>query len=111
MLKPTILQIYQGDDFAATVTVVNADNTPADLTGYTPKAQIRRDVADRQPTVVMELTVTVGLPNSTYMSLTHEQTGLLTGSYVWDLQITDASGAITTILAGSMSMTQEVTRP
>jgi hypothetical protein len=111
ILKPTNLQIYQGDDFAAMVTVLATDGTAADLTGYTPKAQIRRDVADRQPAVAMELTAVLELPNFISLSLTHDQTAMLMGSYVWDLQITDGSGAITTILAGSMSVTQEVTRP
>jgi len=108
-LKPTNLQLYQGDDFIATVTVSNADGSPADLTGCTAKAQIRKDVADKQPSVATEFTTSVQSPVIN-ISLTHEQTLQLNGDYVWDLQITDGSGAITTILAGGISVTQEVTR-
>src|SRR5262245_51067592 len=104
------LYVYQGDDYAATVTVSNGDGTPADLSGYTAKAQIRRDVADVQPQVAAELSCTIDSPNI-YLALTHDQTAALSGTLKWDLQLTEtASGVITTILAGSVPDTQEVTR-
>jgi hypothetical protein len=103
------LDIYQGDDPAWRVTVMTTANTPADITGYTASAQIRRAVADVDPVVVATLATTVTSPD-VFLSLTHTQTALLSGRYVWDLQLTSAGGAVTTILEGNVIVTSEVTR-
>src|SRR6187402_3391613 len=96
----TDLSIYQGDTHSWTVTVLAEDGAPADITGSTAKAQIRRSVADTDPTVAAELATSVASPVVT-MSLSSAQTRPLTGRYVWDLQLTDGAGAITTIMAGA----------
>lgn len=103
------IDIYQGDTFAATVTVRNADGTDADITGYTAKAQIRRAVADADPVVVAEMSAVVQSPEI-QLALSHDITETLAGRYVWDLQIVSAAGAVTTILAGKVNTTAEVTR-
>jgi hypothetical protein len=110
MITRGSLQIYQGDDYTGIVTVLNADGTAADLSTYTPRAQIRRKVADLDPVIVAELTLTVD-ENRITLSLDHDITRTLSGAYVWDLQLTDAAGEITTIMAGSVPVTLEVTRP
>lgn len=105
------LNIYQGDDFGATVSVLQ-DGAPADLTGYTARAQIRQDVADRRGEVIAEITAAVST-SYILLSLTHEQTTALrvrSGRYVWDLEITSPDAQITTILAGGVTITSEVTR-
>jgi hypothetical protein len=106
------LQLYQGDDWAATVTVLNSDMTPANIAGYTAQSQIRRSVADQDPVVAAELQATVQAPNSVLLFLSHAQTALLSGQYQWDLQLTSPApnNDIVTILAGSVNVAQEVTR-
>jgi hypothetical protein len=101
---------YQGDDYTATVSVTLSDGSAADLTGYTAAAQIRRGVADADPEVVEEFTCVVSSP-LVVITLTHDQTAGLSGQYVWDLELTSATGAITTIVRGKVVMTAEVTRP
>lgn len=104
------LQIYQGDDFSAVVTVHNADGTPATITGYTAQAQIRCDVADNAPTVIAELQTSVASPDVN-LFLSHTVTALLAGGkYVWDLQVASPTGEVSTVLAGKAIVTQEVTR-
>ena len=104
------LTIYQGDDMAWTVFVSLEDGvTPADITGYTALAQIRRSVADSDPVVVATMTSAVVSPNVS-LSLTHDQTELLCGRYVWDLQLTSPEDIVTTILQGNVKVTAEVTR-
>src|SRR5262245_53496620 len=104
------LQVYQGDDYVATVTVTNPDGTPADLSGFTAKSQIRRQVADLDPVVVVEITTTIESPYI-YLALNHVETTQMNGTYVWDLQLTEiATGVITTICAGTVPIQQEVTR-
>jgi hypothetical protein len=103
------LALYQGDDYAATVAVALATGSPADLTGYTAASQIRRGVADAEPEVAAEFTCVVQSP-LVLLSLTHDETATLNGQYMWDLQLTGASGAITTILRGKVIVTAQVTR-
>src|SRR5262245_24921323 len=104
------LILYQGDDFAATVAVSNEDGTPADISTCTAQAQIRRAVADRDPVIVAEITAAVDTSTVT-LSIPHTVTETLSGRYTWDLQLTSGAGQITTILAGNVQVTLEVTRP
>ena len=104
------VSVYQGDDYAALVSVYNADGSDADLSGYTVEAQIRRKPADSS-VLVESFNVAIQPPNTIALSLTHDQTLALAGSFVWDLQLTEtATGMITTILAGKLQGTLEVTR-
>lgn len=103
------LAIYQGDDYAAEVTVRDAAKVPVDITGYTAQAQIRRKTADDDEIVVATFAATV-VTTKVFLALTHTQTTSLKGRYVWDLQIISPGGAITTILEGSVIVTAEVTR-
>jgi hypothetical protein len=106
------LNIYQGDDYVADITVTEEDGvTPADLTGYTAQSQIRTSVSDTTPNGVAQFTVLISLPNTITITLTHDITKTLDrGSYVWDIQVIDGNDWITTILAGQVIVTKEVTR-
>jgi hypothetical protein len=103
------LTIYQGDDYAANITVMQADRmTPADLTGYTAQSQIR---SSPQSSIAAAQFATSIAANIISIVLSHDATRALTStSYVWDLQIIDASGWITTLLAGPVQITKEVTK-
>jgi len=105
------LVIYQGDDYAAAVSVVRADGTPADLTGYTASAQIRRDIADRASLgATFTATITDATAGTLTLSLPASATRTLQGSYVWDMEVASAGGVTTTILAGAVTITGEITR-
>jgi len=111
MLRPTNLCLHQGDSWAATVTVLNADGTTPDLAGYTAQSQFRLAPADQEHQVAAELLGVVVPPNLISISLTAEQTTLLVDpAYRWDLQIISPTGEVTTILAGSVAITLAVTR-
>jgi hypothetical protein len=100
------LAIYQGDDYAAVVTV---DGLP-DLTGFTAQAQIRLGPADNNPIVVVEIDTALALPNQINLVIPESITRQLSGIYMWDLQITDPVGITSTLLAGNVIVTQEITR-
>src|SRR6516162_5401930 len=107
----TDLTMYQGDDYAALITLTDpATGGAADLTGYQVSAQIRKDVADKAPTVVCQFSVAISGGQIT-LSLTHTMTTKLAGSYLWDLQLINPSGIYQTVMYGSVYSTQEVTRP
>jgi hypothetical protein len=102
------LELYQGDDFAVTLVVSNPDGTDADLTGCTAEAQIRATPADA--TVAATFTATVA-GNLVQLGLAHTDTATLAGATVWDCQLVQAAGQITTLVAGTVTITSEVTRP
>jgi hypothetical protein len=104
------LAIYQGDDYAAVVTVSNGGADPPDLTGYIAQAQIRDSPADAETLVAVEIGVAIAPPNFINLLIRSDVTVNLSGRYVWDLQLTDPLGFITTILAGDVFITPEVTR-
>ena len=99
------LTIYQGDDYTATVTVEGTD-----ITGYTARAQIRDDVADREPTILATIVALVS-PPYILLSIPRSVTALLPGTQLlWDLEVTDPSSQVTTLMAGFVVLQQEVTR-
>lgn len=111
MAKQQDLCLYQGDDWAAMVTVLNCDRTTPDLTGYIANAQIRQGVADQSWCVAAELTCAVVPPNLISLSLTSAQTTFLDQSaYCWDMQVTSPAGIVSTLLSGNVQITFEVTR-
>jgi len=104
------LSIYAGDDYAADVIVTSSDGEPADLTGYTAQSQIRTSVSDTSPDGVAQFSCSIA-GNIVTIVLTHDVTKLLTRStYYWDLQIIDSLGWITTLLAGQVSVSKEITK-
>ena len=104
------IAIYQGDDYAAVVTVTDGSDTPPALTGYTAQAQIRVQPADGDCRVVVEMATSFTLPNLINLSIPRDQTVQMSGQYVWSLQLTDPSGAVQTILVGTVLVTRSVTR-
>lgn len=102
------LSIYQGDDYGAVVTV-NGGTPPDVIAGYTAKAQIREDTADNCPVVAAEIDAEVASP-VVNLTLPGDVTVNLCGKYVWDLELTDPNGVVSTILAGNVVVTSEVTR-
>jgi hypothetical protein len=101
------LVLYSGDDFSMTLTLTNPDGTIPSLVGSTAKAQIRRIAADT--TIQASFICTIS-NNVVTLNLTGVSTQNLVGSYVWDCQLTNASGAVRTPVAGTVVFTQDVTR-
>lgn len=111
VLRQVDLAIYQGDTWGAIVAVNNPDGTPADLTGSVANAQIRTGPADQAIEVAAEFETSV-TGNQVSLGLSSEQTVLLgEQDYCWDLEIVGPDGlSTTTILAGQVMVTLEVTR-
>jgi hypothetical protein len=106
------LSIYQGDDWAGWITVLNcADGTPADLTGFSAQGQIRTGPADQSRYVAAEMLATVVPRNHISLYLTSAQTAVLRGLYYcWDLQLISPSNMTTTLMGGDVQVSAEVTR-
>jgi hypothetical protein len=105
------IQLYIGDDFYCDVTVTNPDGSAADLSSVTAAAQVRASASDTNTLAVFTCTIA---GNIIHLKLPHTETVKLTAgsAAVWDCQITaSGSGDITTLVAGKITGTAEVTRP
>jgi len=103
------LQLYRGDTYRWKFQLwADPERTqPADLTDVEARAQIRERPGGQ---TVVDLQCTITLPNIIDMLLDHagsvrlpERTG------AWDLQLTYAAGDVSTVLAGPVTVTQDVT--
>jgi hypothetical protein len=100
------LFIYAGDDFYVDLIVVNSDGTSTDLSSATAKAQIRAKPTDPDPALA-SFTATIS-SNVIHLHLPSAQSTGLVGTLVWDCQITYPD--VVTLVAGTVSVTPEVTR-
>lgn len=104
------LYIDQGTDYSITVDVTDSAGDILNLSGYTASAQIRKTyssstVSETFSTSIAEATGQVTL------SLTDTQTsGLSSGRYVYDLNITSSGGNTSRVIEGQAIVTPGVTR-
>lgn len=116
--------MYRGDTYRETVTIREGipngsggydPGDPLDLTGCTPKAQIRTEFG--AAAVLAEYAATI--PDQTVLAnrgqvrleLTSAQTAGLPDSARWGLQLTHPDGSERTYLSGRVTMTGQVTTP
>ena len=97
------LTLYQGDDFYLNVGVTGAG---VNLTGYTAKADIATAPG---ATVMASFTATVTNATTIALHLTAVEAAKLTANGVWDLQITDTAGVVTTLISGTVTVVKQVT--
>jgi hypothetical protein len=102
------LSLYRGDTYHWKFTLWSdaAKTTPVDLTGVTAKAEIREKPGG---STIVPLVCSVVMPNVINASLTSVASITVPTTGVWDLQLTYLSGDVTTVLAGSVSVTADVT--
>jgi len=83
-------------------------NPAVDLTGVTARAQIRASIT--APAILGSFTPTVdALAGNIWLHLADTVSSALPSTGVWDVEI-DRGGEITTLAAGTVSMTPDVTR-
>ena len=102
------LDIYKGDYLELYVTIKDSAGNPINLTGFTPKAQLK---ADYSAGTAVDFTTTItGVTGQVKIYLSSTTSSSLTpGSYIWDFQITDTSGQTRTYLTGDVTVFNEVT--
>ena len=103
------LVIDQGSTFYTTLSLVDDNGDPVDLTNYTGAAQIRKHYSSSTATS-FEVTVdeeggTVSLALSANTS-----SNLVAGRYVYDVELTDPSDVVSRIFEGIVTVTPQVTR-
>lgn len=104
------LEIYKGDYLPLTITLVQPNGNPLNLTGYTAHSHIRSNYGDE---VIYPFSVSIPVPSSGQVNLTltsATSAGIAPGSYIWDFQVREPSGNIRTYLAGDVTVYDEVTK-
>lgn len=113
------LNIRQGATFSATVTALNPDETPVNLTGATVRGQIRRKALDVTVVATFTVTITDAVNGEFEFGLTDETTAAITAGeqpteedslYVWDMELEDTLGRVTALFYGGVTVLREVTR-
>lgn len=99
------LEIWQGDAQRYDITLTGADGVAIDLTGATAAAVVRESFT--APTsYAFQCTITAN-KIALYMSSTVSKS-MPAGNYVWNLQLTAASGDVRTYMAGDVVVYPEV---
>jgi hypothetical protein len=105
------LELYRGDSrrwrFSFSSKSPSGVVTPFNLTGVTPKAEIRDKPTGGK--LIAPLTCTLTLPNVVDVALLAEDSKQLLSKGAWDLQFTYASGDVLTFIAGAVTATGDVT--
>jgi len=106
--------IEQGATFNLLLTW-EIDGTPVNITNWTARLAARVDVEDSE--VILSLTTTNGgitlggAAGTISLNQTATQTALLpAGTYVYDLELISAVGAVTRLVQGELNVSPEVTR-
>lgn len=104
------LEITRGDTETIVVTVTSDGSTPINITGRTYTAQIRSIPDSSTVKASFTCAVTNGSGGVVTCTLAAADSALLSaGNYFWDLQ-ENASGVISTLLSGTVTVLADVTR-
>lgn len=105
------ITLYQGDN-RPLVFRMSAGGAPMDLTGYTIRAQIRRNAKPTSP-VLAELQAVIDTVDTGRFELHYTDlaaTADLTPEAAWDLEMIDTLGHTQTYLYGPVKTIPQVTR-
>lgn len=104
------LTITRGDTETLVVTLTSDGTTPINITGRTYTAQIRSTPDSSTVKASFSCVVGSGPSGIVTCTLTAVDSSLLSaGNYFWDLQ-ENASGVISTLLSGTVTVLPDVTR-
>jgi len=104
------LTITRGDTETLVVTITSDGSTPVNITGRTYRAQIRASQDSTTVKASFTCTVTSGANGQVTCTLSATDSATLpVGIAYWDLEET-ASGVVSTILAGNVTVLADVTR-
>lgn len=103
------LVLYKGDYLPFSVTLKDNANAPIDLTGYTAQCSI---MASYESLVSYDATCTIdALDGQVDIVFPSTVTSTMdAGNYIWDFQLTDASGNVRTYFTGDVKVYGEVTQ-
>ena len=105
----TNFTIGQGATWSVAVEYTDSGGTPIDITGYSVRADMKRSYTDSTAAQSITCAITTPTQGVINMSLTATQTKLLSGDYLYDLELESVGGAVTRLLHGTITIDKEVT--
>jgi len=102
------ISVYSGDDYALSVSIVNA-GVAVDISSHTGWQAEWRSSRASPTSVAFVVTVTNATLGQLTVSMAKELTATITPGGVWDIQAV-IGGLTTTLLTGSVAWQQDVTR-
>lgn len=110
-VEQVCLEIKRGDSKSYTLFFTDENSVPLDITGYTLFFTVKEKLDDVDTSAKISYTITTFTSPTTgeaVINLTPSNTNLI-GSYLFDIQIKDTAGNITTILEGIINFSRDVT--
>lgn len=101
--------IDQGSTYTTDLNLTDENSDALNLTGYSANSQIRKHfTSSNSVTFSTSINAIAGVIT---LSLTANQTSnLISGRYVYDIELTDASNSVSRIVEGIVTVTPQVTR-
>lgn len=105
------ISLYSGDTYEFVVVPKNSDGSGFSLTGYTAAARIASSRGTSPAySVAVQTTVNTSLNTVTCTILPGVSSALAAGTtYVYDVEITNGSTRVYTLLTGNITVTEDVT--
>lgn len=107
------LIVYRGDTGSFTLSVVDPDGEPIDLTSAIWLGQIR---SKPDQTVIATLDIALNptdpnpsAPSSVMVTLSESQSKLIEANATWDVQMS-LGGSVVTLIAGAVILTKDVSK-
>ena len=113
MAQPYNIVLYQGDDFSMTFRLKNKGlETPVNITGCVPKADIKVNLSDANPKLTFTAALLDPLDGTVTLSLTGAQTAAQAAGtkMIYDCQLKWPDNTTKTYLSGSIDVLPEVTK-
>lgn len=102
------LELYAGDDFTLGISVFNPDGSAMDVSSAAPMSMIRQTAADGTVLATLAVTVDPDVTGLLHVSVPSSSSATLPPSCVYDVQLTIP--AVLTLIGGTITMRQQVTR-
>ena len=104
------ISIYKGDSYTHEIRIRDSANANTNITGRTYKAQMRKSRSSSSIVLSFTVTISNAANGVIIMSLTPEATSSIDpGTYFYDFEETN-SNYVTTLMAGKVSLTGQVSR-
>jgi len=105
---------FAGDTLEMIFTWKDSLGAIIDLTAFTARMDIRSKLSDALPQLTLTNTsgITLGNADKNLVAVVNatQTTTLGKGSYVYDIELTDTAGKVNTLIAGTITLNQSVTR-
>jgi len=103
------LVIDQGTTYSTDINLTDENGDPLNLSGYSANSQIRKHYTSSN-SIVFSTTINATSGVITLSLNANQTANIVSGRYVYDIELTDASNSISRIVEGIVTITPQVTR-